>query len=100
MRWRVERDYEDMKQEVGLAHFEGRTWRGWHHHATLCMAAHVFLALTRAFPPEGPDDWLDDLDSPEVSSAGTAESHWSLPDVPAPLRPIETIPGAVANVIE
>lgn len=53
LRWRVERDYQDMKQEVGLAQFEGRTWRGFHHHAAMCSAAHTFLALRRAlFPPE------------------------------------------------
>lgn len=53
LRWRVERDYQDMKQEVGLDSYEGRTWRGFHHHAALCAAAHAFLALRRAlFPPE------------------------------------------------
>jgi SRSO17 transposase len=53
LRWRVERDYQDLKQEVGLDHFEGRTWRGFHHHATLCSVAHGFLALRRAlFPPQ------------------------------------------------
>src|SRR5215470_12297953 len=53
LRWRVERDYQEMKQELGLDHFEGRTWRGFHHHATLCSVAHGFLALRRAlFPPE------------------------------------------------
>ena len=53
LRWRVERDYQDMKGEIGLDHFEGRSWRGFHHHATLCAVAHAFLALRRAlFPPE------------------------------------------------
>lgn len=53
LRWRVERDYQEMKTELGLDHFEGRTWRGFHHHATLCAVAHAFLALTRAlFSPE------------------------------------------------
>ena len=53
LRWRVERDYQEMKQEVGLDHFEGRTWRGFHHHAALCVIAHAFLALQRAlFLPE------------------------------------------------
>ena len=52
LRWRVERDYQEMKGEVGLDHFEGRTWRGFHHHATLCAAAHGFLAIQRRlFPP-------------------------------------------------
>jgi SRSO17 transposase len=53
LRWRVERDYQELKQEIGLDHFEGRTWRGFHHHTALCAVAHAFLALQRAlFPPE------------------------------------------------
>lgn len=53
LRWRVERDYQELKGELGLDHFEGRTWRGFHHHAALCAVAHGFLALRRAlFPPE------------------------------------------------
>lgn len=47
LRWRVERDDQELKGEVGLDHFEGRTWRGFHHHVTLCAAAHAFLALQR-----------------------------------------------------
>ena len=39
LRWRIERDYEELKQELGLGHFEGRNWRGFHHHASLCIAA-------------------------------------------------------------
>jgi SRSO17 transposase len=42
LRWRIERDYQELKQEVGLGHFEGRGWRGFHHHATLCIAAISF----------------------------------------------------------
>ena len=54
MRWRVERDYHDLKQEVGLGHFEGRSWRGFHHHATMCIAAYGFLISERgAFSPSG-----------------------------------------------
>ena len=52
MRWRIERDYLDLKQEVGLGHFEGRGWLGFHHHATMCIAAYGFLISERgAFPP-------------------------------------------------
>jgi SRSO17 transposase len=55
MRWRIERDYQDLKQEVGLGHYEGRGWRGFHHHATLCIAAYGFLVSERAaIPPSGP----------------------------------------------
>jgi SRSO17 transposase len=54
-RWRIERDYEELKSELGLAHFEGRGWRGFHPHATLCIAAYGFLIRERAaIPPSGP----------------------------------------------
>jgi SRSO17 transposase len=54
LRWRIERDYQDLKQEVGLGHFEGRGWRGFHHHATLCIAAYGFLISERErIPPSG-----------------------------------------------
>jgi SRSO17 transposase len=52
LRWRIERDYQDLKQEVGLGHFEGRGWRGFHHHAALCIAAYGFLISEReTIPP-------------------------------------------------
>ena len=47
-RWIIERDYEELKQELGLGHFEGRGWRGFHHHATLCLAAYGFLIAERS----------------------------------------------------
>jgi hypothetical protein len=54
LRWRVERDYQELKQEVGLGHYEGRGWRGFHHHATLCIAAYGFLISEReTIPPSG-----------------------------------------------
>ena len=54
LRWRIERDYQDLKQEVGLGHFEGRGWWGFHHHATLCIAAYGFLISEReTIPPSG-----------------------------------------------
>ena len=46
-RWIIERDYEELKQELGLGHFEGRNWHGFHHHATLCIAAFGFLVAER-----------------------------------------------------
>jgi SRSO17 transposase len=52
LRWRIERDYQELKQELGLGHFEGRGWRGFHHHATLCIAAYGFLISEReTIPP-------------------------------------------------
>jgi SRSO17 transposase len=55
LRWRIERDYQELKQELGLGHYEGRGWRGFHHHATLCVAAYGFLISEReTIPPSGP----------------------------------------------
>jgi len=55
LRWRIERDYQELKQEVGLGHFEGRGWRGFHHHATMCIAAYGFLVSEReTIPPSEP----------------------------------------------
>jgi SRSO17 transposase len=52
LRWRIERDYQELKQELGLGHYEGRGWRGFHHHATLTIAAYGFLISERsAIPP-------------------------------------------------
>jgi SRSO17 transposase len=52
LRWRIERDYQDLKQDLGLGHYEGRGWRGFHHHASLCIAAYGFLiALRGTIPP-------------------------------------------------
>jgi SRSO17 transposase len=55
LRWRIERDYLELKQEVGLGHYEGRSWRGFHHHATLCIAAYGFLVSEKeTIPPSRP----------------------------------------------
>ena len=52
MRWRIERDYLDLKQECGLGHYEGRGWRGFHHHISLCIAAYGFLiSQAEMIPP-------------------------------------------------
>ena len=63
LRWRIERDFEELKQELGLGHFEGRGWRGFHHHASLCIAAYGFLVAERCrFSPPG---WRPELEAPE-----------------------------------
>jgi len=55
MRWRIERDYQELKQEIGLDHYEGRGWPGFHHHGALCIAAYGFLISEReTIPPSGP----------------------------------------------
>jgi SRSO17 transposase len=48
LRWRIERDYQELKDELGLDPFEGRGWRGFHHHGALCIAAYAFPAAERA----------------------------------------------------
>jgi SRSO17 transposase len=54
LRWRIERDYQELKQEIGLGHYEGRTWRGFHHHGTMSIAAYGFLISERErIPPLG-----------------------------------------------
>jgi SRSO17 transposase len=51
LRWRIERDYQELKQEIGLGHYEGRKWRGFHHHATMSIAAYAFLVAERGLSP-------------------------------------------------
>ncbi len=50
IRWRIEHDYRELKHGLGLDHFEGRSWPGWHHHVTLVTAAHAFLTEQRLSP--------------------------------------------------
>jgi len=65
-RWIIERDYQELKQELGLGHFEGRGWRGFHHHATLCIAAYAFLVAERCrFSPSTRSGHLE-LSAPEL----------------------------------
>ena len=71
-RWIIERDYEELKQELGLGHYEGRSWRGFHHHATLCIAAYGFLVAERSrFSP----------------SARAGRLGLSIPKMPSQFRP-------------
>jgi SRSO17 transposase len=71
-RWIIERDYQELKQELGLGHYEGRGWRGFHHHATLCIAAYGFLVAERnRFSP----------------SAAIGNLELSLPKIPSNFRP-------------
>ena len=67
-RWIIERDYQELKQELGLGHYEGRGWRGFHHHATLCIAAYGFLVAERSrFSPSARSGQVD-LPVPEKPS--------------------------------
>jgi SRSO17 transposase len=81
LRWRIERDYQELKQELGLGHFEGRGWRGFHHHASLCIAAYGFLVRERtALPPTS------------VSSTSGLEK----PSLPKTFRPRGSKPASAA----
>jgi SRSO17 transposase len=66
LRWRIERDYEELKEELGLDHYEGRNWRGFHHHGALCIAAYCFLAAERGrLSPPQPIAFLQPASLPE-----------------------------------
>jgi len=96
LRWRIERDYEELKQEVGLGHYEGRTWRGFHHHATMCLAAYAFLVAERGlFPPGGtpgpsrfkkPGVSPGQRSRPSTAAPGAAQSDVARYAAPAPDR--------------
>jgi SRSO17 transposase len=63
IRRRIEHDYRELKHDLGLDHFEGRSWTGWHHHVTLVTAAHAFLTEQRPAPK------ADTADSPSTRSS-------------------------------
>jgi hypothetical protein len=99
LRWRVERDYQELKEEIGLDHFEGRSWRGFHHHVTLCAAAHAFLALNRAlFPPV--DAAVDTTDGAPAATARPSPADRLVPAVSTTDRRRNQAPGPVKDVIE
>ena len=88
LRWRIERDYQDLKQELGLGHYERRGWRGFHHHATLCIAAYGFLISERgALPASGSRNvlfWSKNLAFPTLTDPA---------DTPA--RPERHLPNSI-----
>ena len=67
LRWRIERDYQELKQEIGLGHYEGRGWRGFHHHATLAIAAYGFLISERSPIPPSEQRFATFLKVPRLS---------------------------------
>ena len=81
MRWRIERDYLELKQEVGLGHYEGRNWRGFHHHASLCIAAYGFLMLER------------------LSGAKKNSAQLQMPSLPEGFHPRGALPDAAAHPV-
>ena len=90
LRWRIERDYQDLKQELGLGHYEGRGWRGFHHHATLCIAAYGFLISEReAIPPSGRRKALPVKEHPLPHGYRPRGS---------PIRPERHVPNSITSV--
>ena len=81
MRWRIEHDYRELKEEVGLDHYEGRNWRGFHHHASLCIAAYGFLMLER------------------LSGVKKNTARLQAPALPKGFRPRGTRPDAAARAL-
>ncbi len=78
-RFRIEQDYEEMKGEVGLDHFEGRSWQGWHHHVTLVTLAYAFLMLERMGNKK--NFWIDLASCPPLDPALLDFVHGHLPDL-------------------
>jgi SRSO17 transposase len=66
MRWRIERDYQELKQETGLGHYEGRSWPGFHHHGTLCIAAYGFLISEQELIPPSASHTARMLEKPAI----------------------------------
>ena len=87
-RWMIERDYQELKSELGLSHYEGRNWRGFHHHATLCIAAYGFLMLERLRgkknaagfkQPSLPKDFRPRGAGSDAASQSVVDRHRALP---------------------
>lgn len=76
-RFRVEQDYREMKMEVGLDHFEGRSWQGWHHHVTLVSLAYSFLTLMRLGNKK--NFWVDIASCPPLDPEISSPIHRDLP---------------------
>jgi SRSO17 transposase len=86
MRWRIERDYQDLKQDLGLGHYEGRGWRGFHHHASLSIAAYGFLLAQR-------------LQHPDQAGGKKNSAHREEPALPTHYPPRGSPPGATPRPI-
>jgi SRSO17 transposase len=98
LRWRIERDYQEMKGELGLDHFEGRSWSGFHHHLACVAAAHAFLTLERVlFPPRPSATHVSGVPTSPAGGAATDNRYVS---VVLATHPPECTVGGVADVIE
>lgn len=96
LRWRIEHDYRELKTGLGLDHYEGRTWQGWHHHVTLVSAAHAFCTLQRLDPQAPAPDRRDRSSAP--ATGWPAHSACRHADVPkARIRSIGDVQGSNAR---
>jgi SRSO17 transposase len=78
-RWRIEQDYRELKEELGLDHYEGRQWLGWHHHVTLVSMAFAFLRAEQALVKK--NFWCDIASDPENATETADPIERSLPVV-------------------
>ena len=85
-RWRIEQDYRELKEELGLDHFEGRSWRGWHHHVSLVCLAHLFLQSERSRPAPTPAAGGKKPGRPTAQSQAALRAPEPAPDAPPPAR--------------
>jgi SRSO17 transposase len=76
-RFRVEQDYREMKRELGVDHFEGRSWQGWHHHVTLVTLAYTFLMLERMGTKK--NFWIDLASCPPLDPTLLADVYRQMP---------------------
>ena len=81
LRWRVEQNYQQLKEELGLDHYEGRGWQGWHHHVTLVCLAYAFLLLERRRLKKNAG--ADFAANPSRSAIGANAPVRPLPGLPA-----------------
>jgi len=82
IRWWIEQGYQHLKDELGLDHFEGRSWRGRHHHVTLTLMAFAFLALERL--RQRKLYWVDPPSRQEGDTADAARAAWVLSSLQTP----------------
>jgi SRSO17 transposase len=108
MRWRIERDYQELKQELGLGHYEGRGWRGFHHHAALTIAAYGFLVAERLTlvrsnvatkknfiqrqVPALPDNYIPRGSPARAKTRARLDRHVALPDQSSSTQKHSTLP--------
>jgi SRSO17 transposase len=103
MRWRIEQDYHELKQEFGLSHYEGRGWVGFHHHATVCIAAYGFLLAqrlqkaskknsNRPKAPALPEDYKPRGSRPSATPCAGLDSNAALPREHAARASSSTLP--------